>query len=218
MTNILQRNWLIARLIEKEIIKASKVAHGMMLDAGCGGKPYESYFAGKVKTHIGIDVPNSPLINQKIDAFGIVDALPFKDGTFSTVLCTEVLQQTSEPKKVLEQFYRVLKNKGILILSTSQMWQVTNAPYDMYRFTEYGLSYLGQACGFQCHSHRLLGSFWLRMGLKFCYFIHRFNRFRLLDPVIRILLILPQIFFLGMGNLFFNRKDVIGHFFIYKKP
>lgn len=217
MTNILQKNWLIARQLEKEIAVSSSVAKGLLLDAGCGNKPYARFFKGKVDGHIGIDM-GSFLVDENLDAFGMLQALPFRDSSFSTLLCTEALQHVPLPHEVIREFYRVLKKGGCLILSTTQMWHITNAPYDSYRFTEYGLNFLAEYAGFKMRHHKSLGSFWMRMGLKFCYFVHKFNRFKVVDLPIRLFLIIPQIFFLLMDKIFFDKKDVINHLIVLEKP
>ncbi len=214
--SILQKNWLIARYLEAEIRHAAGHAKGLLLDAGCGNKPYAWLFADKVKKHIGLDMGSS-LTNDSLDVYGQILALPFKDEVFSTILCTEALQCVQVPQDAMAEFFRVLKKSGILILTTTQMWHITNAPYDCYRFTEFGLKHLAEQAGFKVQYHKALGSFWLRMGLKFCYFVHRFNKAKFLDLPIRLFLIVPQLFFLAMDNLFFDRKDVINHMMILTK-
>ena len=216
-TNIFQRNWLIARELEKEIRGASAYATGLLLDAGCGNKPYKGIFADKVEKHVGLDI-GSALVNETLDVYGHIMDLPFKDESFSAILCTEALQCVPAPQKVLLEFLRVLKKNGVLILTTTQMWHITNAPYDCYRYTEYGLKYLANSAGFTLLYHKKLGSFWLRIGLKFSYFMHRFGRVKVFDPAIRLFLVVPQVFFLIMDRLFFDPKDVIGHIVVLAKP
>ncbi len=141
--SILQKNWIIAKQLEQGISTASKYAKGLLLDAGCGDKPYRHLFAKKVDRHIGIDMGSS-LVGNNLDIYGHLLSLPFANCTFETVLCTEALQYVPEPSRTMQEFYRVLQPGGVLILTTTQMWHITNAPYDCFRFTEYGLKYLAK--------------------------------------------------------------------------
>ena len=218
MSSIMRKNWLVMRLLEKAIKRGAVEAHGLLLDAGCGAKPYANFFKGRVDKHIGIDVLNSPLLENGVDVFGSVQELPFKDGIFSTVLCSEVLQYSDCPTKVIKELFRVMKKQGILILTTTQMWHVTNPPHDHYRFTEFGLKFLAETAGFSVVEHHALGGFWLRVGLRMCYFFHRFGKWDFLSHIISVLLILPQVFFFAIDTVFFDRKDVIEHAIILVRP
>jgi len=214
MTDILQKNWLIARLLEKRIKSSLNSAKGTLLDVGCGNLPYRAMFRDSVLHYDGIDLPASPLIDRNIDILGSAQELPFKEKSFDFILCTEVLQYLPEPQKAMREFHRILKDRGKLILTTTQMWHVTNPPYDCYRFTRYGLRYLMQSSGLRIKHIEALGGFWLRMGLKFCYFSHRMARSSSLRMFLSIMLILPQLFFLAMDRIFFNPKDVIDHYIV----
>ena len=62
----------------------------------------------------GVDlVPNAELGIKK----GLVDNLPYKENTFKTIICTEVLEHLDTPTltKALQEFYRVLQPGGHLI-------------------------------------------------------------------------------------------------------
>jgi SAM-dependent methyltransferase len=217
MASILQKNWLIARRLEQEMRAAARKASGLLLDAGCGEKPYARIFESTVARHIGLDVPDSPLIDRHTDILGAMQTLPLKDGSVSTILCTEALQYVPAPHAVMAEFFRVLKHRGVLILTTTQMWHVTNPPHDRFRFTEYGLRTLADAAGFTVLYHRPLGSVWMWIGLKICYAVHRLNRSRVVDVPLRLLLVIPQLLALAMDTMFFSRKDVINHVMILAK-
>ncbi len=218
LKNLLSKNWLIAHKLESAMQMASAVVSGVMLDIGAGDKPYGGIYSKAISQHIGIDLLDSPLVKDSVDAYGDVHNLPFKDGSFDTVLCTEVLQYTCSPDKAMREAFRVLRNRGQMVVSTTQMWHVTNAPIDRYRFTEYGLGYLASKTGFERCRHLAIGSFWLRIGLKLCYFFEKFKRVRMLKLPVGLLLVLPQLFFLVMDHLFFDKKDPINHFMILRKP
>jgi ubiquinone/menaquinone biosynthesis C-methylase UbiE len=58
---------------------------------------------------------------------GDIESLPFPDATFSTVLCTEVLEHVPNPSTALAEMHRVLKPGGHLIGSVpsrSLIWRL----------------------------------------------------------------------------------------------
>ncbi len=73
---------------------------------------------------------------------GNAGALPFKDGSFEVVLCTELLEHVPDPKAVVEELYRVLRRGGRCILSTRCCYPLHGGPRDFYRFSRFGLEYL----------------------------------------------------------------------------
>jgi ubiquinone/menaquinone biosynthesis C-methylase UbiE len=101
-----------------------------MLDAGCGtGLNLASLPPGSV----GIDINprNLALIRRRLPDHvvveGDIEAMPFADATFSTVICTEVLAHVPYPKMALDEIRRVLRPGGILIGSVparSPIWRL----------------------------------------------------------------------------------------------
>ena len=73
---------------------------------------------------------------------GDAQEMPFADATYSTILCTEVLEHIPDPQKAVDEMYRVLKPGGTLILTTRFLFPVHDAPGDYWRFTPYGLQAL----------------------------------------------------------------------------
>jgi SAM-dependent methyltransferase len=117
-------------------------ASGRLLDVGCGEKPYRS-LPSAVREWVGFDDPSNP----GADAHGHAEALPFGEGEFDTVLCTQVVEHVRDPKAVIAQCARVLRPGGVLIMSAPQYWEVHEAPHDYFRFTPLGLRMLVEGCG-----------------------------------------------------------------------
>jgi SAM-dependent methyltransferase len=153
LRNTLANSWLnpfytSRRFLWRGLGHAAHFAEGALLDVGCGKKPYKPLFR-KVKNHLGIEVPSTVSRSRVIDVYGNGERLPFEAGSFDTVLCTETIEHTPEPKVILRECFRVLKTGGYMLLSTPQTWGLHEAPYDYYRYTEYGLKYLAQTVGFE---------------------------------------------------------------------
>jgi ubiquinone/menaquinone biosynthesis C-methylase UbiE len=96
--------------------------HHHVLDLGCG--------AGNIlaeldaKRRVGVD-PSEFLLDKARQRLGeraeLVrapgEALPFADGTFDRVLCSEVLEHVPDPWGVVAEMRRVLKGSGIAVVT-----------------------------------------------------------------------------------------------------
>jgi SAM-dependent methyltransferase len=100
------------------------------LDAGCGDGRYFGVFAARPPTErvAGCDIAERILETARATAAraGLtpelvranVESLPFEDGAFDLVLCTQVLEHVVDPSAVLRELARVLEPGGTLLLST----------------------------------------------------------------------------------------------------
>ena len=95
---------------------------------------YETLFPNRVT--FDIDTKRKP------DVMGDAHALPFGDGEFSFVVCTEVLEHLHDPAVAIAEMHRVLMPGGTLVLTTRFIFPIHDAPHDYYRYTEYGLRHL----------------------------------------------------------------------------
>ena len=66
---------------------------------------------------------------SRIDIVSDITAIPEPDASFDAVLCSEVLEHVPEPTHALDEFYRLLKPGGILILTAPFNSLVHMAPY-----------------------------------------------------------------------------------------
>lgn len=80
--------------------------------------------------------------DRKPDTVGDAHALPFENGSFNFILCTEVLEHLHSPWVAIAEMKRVLRPGGTLILTTRFVYPVHDAPHDYYRYTKYGLKHL----------------------------------------------------------------------------
>lgn len=101
-----------------------------VLDAGCGtGLNLARMPAGSVGLEINprsVALLRGRLPNHKI-VEGDVEDMPFADASFSTVVCTEVLEHVPHPERALAEIRRVLKPGGVLIGSVparSLIWKL----------------------------------------------------------------------------------------------
>ena len=66
---------------------------------------------------------------KKIDLICDIASIPEKDASFDAILCTEVLEHIPDPTKALDEFARLLKPGGKLILTAPFASWVHMAPY-----------------------------------------------------------------------------------------
>lgn len=97
-----------------------------VLDIGIGDGVYEASLDENVRRKcdfFGIDISIKQLKRAKklLKDWKIVDLnsqrIPYQDNSFDIVISSEVLEHVFYPEKVLVEAYRVLKNKGTMILT-----------------------------------------------------------------------------------------------------
>ena len=106
----------------------------LTLDLGSRNSPYREYF----KNIIGLDIS----VGKNVDVVGDAHNLPFEEDKFDIILCIEALEHFHNPIVAISEMRRVLKNNGLLILSTRFVFPIHDAPGDYYRYTKYGLKNL----------------------------------------------------------------------------
>ena len=152
----------IIKTIQRNMLKKySNYLGGRVLDIGCGMKPYKKYLRG-CSEYVGMD--NNK--DVKPDVVGDIRELPFSDGYFDGVLCTEVLEHLPRPEMGIRQISRVLKTGGYLYLTVPQEWCLHYEPDDYFRFTKYGIRYLLENNGFEILAIERLGGVFSLMGQR----------------------------------------------------
>jgi len=159
--------------IRRGLYKFAPAAHGRMLDIGCGYKPYQHLFASYVDEHLGIDIPVTIHGLEVIDILGTTLALPFTNGSFDTILATEVLEHVPEPERMLAEIGRVLRPGGTLILSVPLHEPLHELPYDFFRYTHIALCALLEKQGFSVRTIERRGGPVVVLIHLLCSFLYR---------------------------------------------
>ena len=110
------------------------VIKDIILDIGCGTKPYNDLFQEKSESYIGVDLQKSP----DLDILCSAEKLPFKNNSVDLVFSSQVLEHVENPNLVINEMHRVLKDKGVVVLSTHGIWN-KHTDYDYWRWTDRGL-------------------------------------------------------------------------------
>lgn len=119
-----------------------------LLDVGCGTKPYASLFSCE---YLGIDVEVSgrPQENKIADKYFDGVNIPEASGSFDFALSTQVLEHCTDPEGLLREVNRILKPRGLFLLTVPMIWGEHEAPYDFRRYTSFGIEKLAQEHGFE---------------------------------------------------------------------
>jgi SAM-dependent methyltransferase len=142
--------YIIRRALFMSIKNAAKRIDGVILDLGCGSKPYENLFVGARK-YIGCDVLVSghDHSTSAVDVFYDGNTLPFSDEAFDAVVSFETFEHVFNIQTVLVEINRVLKSDGTLFVTVPFGWGEHEAPYDFARYTSFGIVDLLEKHGFE---------------------------------------------------------------------
>jgi ubiquinone/menaquinone biosynthesis C-methylase UbiE len=156
----INHNFLIRRKIRKAILKNSYLLKGSMLDFGCGTKPYKDFFVN-CQEYIGVDykIEGREEKQKEVDVFYDGKTIPFENGKFDSLLCTEVLEHVFNIEELLKEFNRVIKIDGNAIITTPFMWEEHEMPYDYARYTTPALIDLYSKNGFEIVNNYKTGNY-----------------------------------------------------------
>jgi SAM-dependent methyltransferase len=151
--------YFIRRALYKAIEKNVKAIDGDVMDFGCGSKPYRSLFEN-CKEYIGVDFePIEASKNPNVDVFYNGKDIPFEDKKFDCIFCTEVVEHLFNLEEILEEFHRVLKDDGIVILTFPFAWPEHAQPYDFARYTSFATQHIFDKKDFKIVKYEKTGHF-----------------------------------------------------------
>lgn len=158
-------------LLKQQIKKYSHHIRGKVLDVGAGSfSRYRDLF--NYDEYIKVDIEK----NSNIDIIGSAENIPLKDKTFNSIICTQVLGDIKNMQKAVQEFYRVLKPGGKVLLTESFMDEMHDEPQDYWRFTKFGLKYIFEKEGFKIIVFNQRGGFFtVQVQNIIRYLIERFN-------------------------------------------
>ena len=183
--NILNPNFLTYHFMNRYVGEFSVFAKGILLDIGCGIKPYYRLFKDNVNGYYGLDYPESinteesrvlgTSINRhnKPDIWGNGMHLPIKAKAVDSVVSFMVLEHISEPELFIQEVRRVIKPEGTVILSTVQAYPIHHEKYDFFRYTRLGLHYLFEKYGFEIIDLKPHGRFFVHIGELLNHYMNR---------------------------------------------
>lgn len=130
---------------------------GDVLDCGCGNAPFVQVYGANADHLVLVDrAAGLPFLDARVD---LDRGLPFRGASFDAVLLSDVLEHVPRPSDLLEELHRVLRPGGRLLLSVPFLYPVHEAPYDFFRYTEFGLRALLAGAGFRLDHLASMGGY-----------------------------------------------------------
>ncbi len=111
-----------------EELLTEDIGQKRLLDAGCGTGWFSKFACDRGAFVTSMDLGENLLheVSRKCSSERVVGSIlemPFQDGTFDYVVCSEVIEHVPDPQKALFELHRVLKRDGILVLTTpNRFW------------------------------------------------------------------------------------------------
>jgi ubiquinone/menaquinone biosynthesis C-methylase UbiE len=110
---------LVERRLLDEVLRPGTVA----LDAGCGRTTRLRDYRDRIGRLVGVDVDDdagraNPYVDEYVHA-DLDEALPFEDRSFDLVYANFVVEHLARPSYTFEEWLRVLKPDGAVVLLTS---------------------------------------------------------------------------------------------------
>lgn len=91
------------------------------------------------KNYVGFDFQLGPGVDEAMDAQNIDKTLY---ETAGTILCLDTMEHVKYPVEAMDEFYKVLKPNGVLVVSSVMAFPIHNYPQDFWRFTPQGFQVL----------------------------------------------------------------------------
>jgi SAM-dependent methyltransferase len=133
--------------IEKTVaqtITSTQVSKPIVIDVGCGNKPYLDLFVGC--EYVGVDRSYD---DAEPDMIGDAASIPLDDCYADIVFSTQVIEHVPDHQAMLDECYRILKPSGTIILTGPFYWPLHEEPNDFFRFSKHGFEKIFIKSGFQ---------------------------------------------------------------------
>jgi SAM-dependent methyltransferase len=185
-------------LVRKELYKGVRTLapelHGIMMDFGCGLKPYKNLFTN-IKRYVGIDIKNEGHSHEKedIDVYYDGHCIPFENEYFDSVFSSEVLEHVFNLSEILQEINRVMKQGGNLLLTVPFSWDEHEIPNDFGRYTSYGIKYILEQHGFEIDRIRKIGHFNEVIGQLRILYLHNliYTKNKYMNLILNLIFIWP---------------------------
>jgi ubiquinone/menaquinone biosynthesis C-methylase UbiE len=109
---------------------AQRHAGRTILDLGCGFGAYSGALQKQGLACVGCDINLEYLrkaVGSGVPVANVDSVLPFRDGSFDTVLIFEVLEHVSDANKVLAEAFRVAKKNVLITVPNSESVELMKA-------------------------------------------------------------------------------------------
>lgn len=187
----------VRRRLDGAVASSAPLAHGVLLDVGCGAKRYARIFTPQVDRYWGLDYgPGTGYRGNKADVYGDAGKLPLRSGTIDTVIATELLEHVPDPAGVIAEIARVMR-PGAVVICTTPFFYPTHDAFDFFRFGPSAVATLLERHDLEIIQVRplsgsgltvviLFNIFWFELGFQWTPWLYPFGL--ILRPLLWLLL------------------------------
>lgn len=149
--------------LTKAVVPALRAhAKGVFLDAGCGTQPFRAVVEPQVDRYLAFDIEARA---EDVDYLGDVEDMGVvPSASIDAMLCSEVLEHVPHPSRAVDEFARILRPDGVLVVTVPFLSRLHEEPHDYFRFTRYGLRQLLTDAGFDVAEITETGSLFSFVG------------------------------------------------------
>lgn len=146
--NLFHPFYFVRKGLYRSIKKYAGELQGILMDFGCGSKPYISLF--RPAQYIGVDYHGEGHSHDKeeIDVFYDGKTIPFSAAHFDAVFTSEVFEHLFNLEEILPELNRVMKPGGKILITCPFVWGEHEVPNDYARYTQFALRHLLEKHGF----------------------------------------------------------------------
>ncbi len=150
------------RLLRRALRQFEGAVCGRLVDLGCGDFRLSRAFFPRAEQVFGIDRWLAARCHRAAPpgarfVYASLEAAPFRDASFDTAVCTEVLEHVRDEAAAWREIARLVKPGGRLILSLPFALFVHGGPNDFRRYTIHGLAERLEAHGFALERYIAVG-------------------------------------------------------------
>ncbi|MEB3242407.1 MAG: class I SAM-dependent methyltransferase [Cyanobacteriota bacterium] len=149
--HLLGHPYALARTALREALGrlAPRLPAGPLLDVGCGTMPYRALFPA-AEPYEGLEIDQERnRANPRVTHFYDGHTIPLAAERYAAILCSQVLEHSFSPERLLAECHRLLRPGGALLLTIPFLWPEHEQPWDSQRFTRFGLRQRLEAAGFR---------------------------------------------------------------------
>lgn len=182
MISLLDPNYFSRYEVEVQLKKLGKSlpAKAVVVDLGCGKKPYRKYFKSK---YVGVDVDS----HGQADIVSVAWRTGLPSNYADAVLLIQSLEHVKETQLLIKEIKRILKPNGLLFVSVPHTMpnhgpvDSTGIHEDYYRFTPGGLRTIFS--GFKSIDIFQSSQYWGTLFQLVNIYIYTLSQAKLLKPL-----------------------------------
>jgi methyltransferase family protein len=134
---------------------SGRSASAAVLDVGCAEQPFRALVESTGARYVGMDVVQNRA--RTVDIVSTLEGAPADAGTYTVILCTEVLEHVVDVGAAFAGLRRLAAAGGTVILTVPFVFPLHMEPYDFRRLTLRGIEQLAADHGFRVESSAPLG-------------------------------------------------------------